>query len=475
MKKLLTTSAIFISLFATPLFGANEALAGKNIAKQLSDAFAQAARKVTPATVFIVSEGESFAHSQDPFDFFGDDLFRHFFGHQQQGRSGPRRPQGRPQVAQGSGFVVSPDGYIMTNHHVVQNTKKLTVTIDGDKSKEYSATFIGSDPQTDTAVIKLDEPPKDLPFLEFTNSDEISVGEWVLAVGSPFALEASVTTGIVSAKGRKNLQVSELEDFIQTDAAINPGNSGGPMVNLEGKVVGINTAIVSSSNIGIGFAVPSNIARNVMEQIIQTGTVTRGQIGVTLQQMDKDLAESFGLKKEEGVIVADVVPGSAGDKAGLRQGDIVISIDGKAISSPGAMRNEVMLNHPGTEVTLKVLRDGEELALPVILGSNSDMPNAAGNAAHNMGLTVEDLNSDMVRQFRLSPEDEGVVVVEVQPGSVAARAGIRPGAVIMSLEHERVYSVQDFNRILNRVKDKNRLLLFIKQGNMKRFVSIRRG
>jgi serine protease Do len=477
MKKAFLTCTLLISLASSPLFAANDAAAGMNIAKLLSDAFARAAKRVTPATVFIIAEGESHAsdpyyNAQDPFGLFGDEFFQQFFGQGPQRKNSPKQ---RPPTATGSGFLVSTDGYIMTNYHVVQNAKKLTVTIDGDKTQELAATFIGGDPQTDTAIIKLDHPPENLPFLEFANSDSIEVGEWILAVGSPFQLEASVTTGIVSAKGRKNLQVSELENFIQTDAAINPGNSGGPLVNLEGKVIGINTAIVAPSggNLGIGFAVPSNIAQNVMEQIIKTGSVTRGYIGVSLQPMDKGLAESFGLEKEEGVIIADVLPGSAGEKAGLRQGDVVIEVDGTRITHPDAMRNEIMLNAPGTKVQLKVLRDGKTHTIPITLGSNSG-PNATEHGSQNLGLVVEDINQENIRKFRLSPEDEGVVIIEVKPGTIAARANLKPGYVIIGVDHQRIKSTEEFQKALAGTADKKRILLLVKQGNVTRFYSIKR-
>jgi len=447
---------------------------GLNIAKELSKAFATATNVAKPATVFIVAEGEAGGDDtamHDPFGFFSDEFFgRHF------GFSPHRRAQPRPQVARGSGFIVSEDGHIVTNYHVVQNAKKIKVTLNYmAKNNEYDAEYVGGDPQTDTAVIRIENPPKDLPTLQFANSDQLEVGEWVLAIGSPFELEASVTAGIVSATGRKNLQLSELENFIQTDAAINPGNSGGPLVNLEGEVVGINTAIVAPSggNLGIGFAIPSNLAKNVMSQLVETGTVTRSYIGIELQPVTKDLAEDFGLEKAEGVIVLNVMKDSPGEKAGLKQGDVILEINDMPVTTAGSLRNEVMLSEPGKTVDLRVKRGEKMLSIPVKLSTDKEGYATPGNTQKSLGLVVEDITSDNVRRYRLGGSEEGVVVVDVDPRSIAGKAGIQPGYVIMGIDHKKITSVEGFDLALKEAMKKKKILLLVKQGNVTRFYSLK--
>src|SRR5579863_8542313 len=277
--------------------------------KQTSKAFTAAAKKSIPAVVFIKvqsstpdqDEGGYPYGYQNPYDFNGDDFFNRFFGMPFHGGP-PQKPQ--PQFSQGSGFLVSADGYILPNAHVVKGADKITAVL--NDGREIDATLIGADPQTDIAIIKIEG--KQFPFLPMGDSEEIDIGEWVIAIGSPFQLEASVTVGVVSAKGRQNLKITDFEDFIQTDAAINPGNSGGPLLNLNAEVIGINTAIVSRSGgyMGIGFAIPSNMAKNIMTQIIDKGSVTRGFMGVSLQPVDKDIAEAFGLNRAEGALIAEV-------------------------------------------------------------------------------------------------------------------------------------------------------------------------
>ncbi|MDN3508287.1 MAG: Do family serine endopeptidase, partial [Simkaniaceae bacterium] len=396
---------------------------GLAIARQMSKAFAETAKMATPGSVYITCESEPPAEEQNDGDMFGDDFFNHFFGM-------PRHPRGKPQprVAQGSGFVVRSDGYIMTNYHVVQNATKIKVTLNSDKQTEHAATFIGGDPQTDPAVIKLDSPPENLHVLEFADSDAIEVGEWVLAIGSPFGLESSVTAGIVSAKGRKGLNISELENFIQTDASINPGNSGGALVTLDAKVIGINTVIMTASggSLGIGFAVPSNMAKYVMDQIIETGTVTRGYIGILTQPLDKNLAEEFGLKKPEGALVTDVIAGSPGDKAGLKQGDVILEIDGTPIKSYEQVRNEVMLQKPGSKVKIKVLRGGKTQIITITLGSHVSDHVVTQETTKTLGISVEDLTPQIISKYRLKNDEKGVLITEVKANTIAAKAGIKP-------------------------------------------------
>ncbi len=290
--------------------------------QQTSKAFTAVAKKSIPAVVFIKVQSNApdqeeggFPYGyQNPYDFSPDDFFNRFFGAPYRGQ--PQKPA--PQLSQGSGFIVTADGYVMTNSHVVKGSDKITVVL--NDGRELDATVVGTDPHTDIAIVKIEG--KEFPFLQLGDSDEIDIGEWVIAIGSPFQLEASVTVGVVSAKGRQNLRITDFEDFIQTDAAINPGNSGGPLLNLTGEVVGINTAIVSRTGgyMGIGFAIPSNMAKNIMAQIIEKGTVTRGFLGVNLQPVDKDIADAFNLPKPEGALISEVFKDTPADTSGIEAG-----------------------------------------------------------------------------------------------------------------------------------------------------------
>lgn len=446
----------------------------KNYAKELSSAFVNVAKKATPGVVYIRVENTSGydRYSDDSAnDFFSDEFFDHFFG----GRPRGRRQQQAPQLSQGSGFIVSADGYVMTNYHVVKDAKSITITVQDGHDTQYEATLVGGDPQTDLAVLKMKEDKEPFPYLEFGNSNEMEVGEWVMAIGSPFQLEASVTVGVVSAKGRQNLQITDLEDFIQTDAAINPGNSGGPLLNLDGEVIGVNTAIVSPSGgyIGIGFAIPSQIVSSIANQVIKTGKISRGFLGVSLQPIDKDLAASFNLERPEGALVADVVPDSPAEKAGLKQGDIIIGFDNHMIKSREQLKNDIMLLEPGRTIKLKVNRQGKILDISVTLGDHTDIHGSNEMSDHELGFHVENLSSSNLAKFRLHPDEKGVVITDVMKGSVAAKAGLRPGFVIMAVNHNKVSNVSEFNAALSNVSDNNRVLLLVKQGDIVRFHSLK--
>lgn len=442
--------------------------------QQLSKGFTNVAKKATPAVVFIRCEITNPEPDEmqgpygygSPFDNFGDDFLNRFFGL-------PPRSQQRqaPQMSQGSGFIISSDGYIVTNCHVVKGASKVTIIL--DDNRELDATLIGTDPSTDLAVLKVDG--KDLPYLDFANSDDIDVGEWAIAIGSPFQLEATVTVGVVSAKGRQNLKITDLEDFLQTDAAINPGNSGGPLLNLMGQVIGVNTAIVSRSGgyMGIGFAIPSNMAKTIANQIIDKGSVTRGFIGVSLQPVDKDIADAFGLPKAEGALVSEVVKDSPADKGGLKQGDIILKCNGNPVKSVGGFRNEVSLMSPGSSVKLEVNRKGQILTLTVVLGNAQDKAATSSTAQQKLGIEVDALTPQLARQLGLSPSDTGVIITKVRPGSPAAMGGLRPGYLIQAVNHKRVEDLNDFNEAITDMGQKNRMLLLIKQNNATRFYSIK--
>ena len=441
--------------------------------EQTSKAFTNVAKKCMPAVVFIkvelASEDDGYGYQQAPYrnPFDSNDLFQRFFGLQPRGR--PQQPQ--YEMSQGSGFIVTHDGYIMTNAHVVKNAEKISVVL--GTGAEVDATLIGTDPHTDIAIIKIDG--EGLPFLELGDSEEMDIGEWVVAIGSPFQLEASLTVGVISAKGRQNLKITDLEDFIQTDAAINPGNSGGPLLNLHGEVIGINTAIVSRSGgyMGIGFAIPSNMAKNIMAQIIDKGMVTRGFLGIAMQPVDKDIAEAFGLEKAEGVLIAEVVKDSPADKAGLKQGDIILECNGIPIKSMASFRNEISLMSPGATVTLKVSRKGELLTMPVVLGTASDTMSASAGVVQKLGIEVDNLTPELAKQLGYVNLEEGVVITKVKPSSAAALAGMRPGYLIQGINHKKVANVTEFNDAINEASKNKRILMLVRQGNVTRFYTIK--
>lgn len=428
--------------------------------------FTTVAKKCTPAVVFIKAEGseEPEYEKMNPSDPLSDEFFHRFFG-------APRSQKKQSPASQGSGFFVSADGYILTNAHVVKGANKITVYFDG--GKELDAVLVGLDPHTDVAVIKAEG--SDFKYLDLADSDKIEVGEWVAAIGSPFQLEATLTVGVISAKGRQDLQITDLEDFIQTDAAINPGNSGGPLLNLDGEVIGINTAIVSKSGgyMGIGFAIPSNMVKNIMNQLIDKGSVSRGFLGVSLQPVDKDIADAFHLEKAEGALVSDVFKGSPADKAGVKQGDIIIEYNGNPVKALGSFRNDISLTAPGSTVHLKINRKGKLLTIDVPLGTASEALTSSSAAMQKAGLEIEDLSPEMRKQLGYSKGEEGVLIRKVKPGSPAALAGLRPGFLILAVNHKKISNVAEFDEAASVPDKKNRILLLIKQGSTTRFYSIK--
>ncbi len=470
----ITCSTLLSSLHAAPSTDKETTENSVCTPQQTAKAFTAVAKKCIPAVVFIKVqtnsldlEDGSFYGPQNPYDFNADDFFNKFFGTPGRGAQ-PQKPQ--PQVSQGSGFLVSADGYIMTNAHVVKCADKITAVL--NDGREIDATLVGADSHTDIAIIKIEG--KDFPFLKMGDSDEIDIGEWVIAIGSPFQLEASVTVGVVSAKGRQNLKITDFEDFIQTDAAINPGNSGGPLISLCSEVVGINTAIVSRSGgyMGIGFAIPSNMAKNIMAQIIDKGSVTRGFLGVSLQPVDKDIADAFNLSKPEGALISEVIKDSPAEKAGLKQGDIIVEYNKQHIKSLQSFRNEISLMAPGSIIKLKVNRKGQILTLPVTLGTSNDTLNVNGSIVQKLGMEIDNLTPDVAKQLGYTQKEEGVVITKIKPGSTAALAGLRPGFLIQAVNHKKVTNIEEFNEAISQTENK-RILLLIRQGNATRFYSIK--
>lgn len=432
--------------------------------------FSLAAERAIPAVVSIKTKinprTTSFSQQEEFDDLFGpNDLFKHFFGP----RFMPPQQQ-MPQMGQGSGFIITPDGYIVTNSHVVKDADEITVIF--DEADEYSGKLIGFDANTDIALIKIEA--SNLPHLEMIDSELIRVGQPVAAIGTPLGLRATLTSGIISAKGRNNLDITRVEDFIQTDAAINRGNSGGPLVDLEGRVVGMNTAIVSptGSNMGIGFAIPSNMIAHVIDQIRETGTVSRGFMGVVLQQVDKDLATAFDLKEAGGALVAELAPDSPAGDAGVKQGDILLQYDNTPIRNVGSLRNAVSMMQPGKTVTFTVLRDGKTVEIPVTIGEfPTDDPTTSTHET-NLGIKVDPITPETARKLGHT-QDYGVVVTGVDPGSLAAWAGIQKGAVIMEVNRKKIHSIDDFKKALKATGSGKPVLLLVKQGDSTRYVSLR--
>jgi len=435
--------------------------------KAFSQPFIDVAKGCTPSVVFIRAEGGMDSSSNQ---MFNDEFFNHFFG-------GPPRRSQQPQISQGSGFIISKEGHIMTNLHVVRGAKKLTVTLQDGTNRQVSASYIGGDSHTDIAVIKIDdEYGNNYPFLELGDSDDLEVGEWVVAIGNPFSLEASVSAGIISAKGRQGLQITDYEDFIQTDAAINPGNSGGPLIDLDKKVMGMNTAIVSQSGgyMGIGFAIPSNILMNIKQQLVENGVVTRGFLGVSLQPIDSDLAEAFGTSTTQGALVVDVVEGSPAEEAGLKQGDIITKMNGMSVKGPGQLRNDVVLLPPGTKVTLTINRNGKTMSMPVTLGTfGANTLVSSTTASQHLGFSVDNLTNQNIQQYKFNQEDKGVVVVTVEANTPADRAGIKPGFLVMAVNHQKITTVTEFNESLENVKTGERILLLVRQGQVMKFYTLK--
>jgi serine protease Do len=434
--------------------------------------FTDVARKVIPSVVSVSME-RSVPAPQNPFEFF--------FGDPSEDPSdgGSRQqPRNRKESGLGSGFVVDEKGLILTNNHVVEGAQKLTVQLADER--EFEAEVVGTDKPSDIALIRIKHPPAGLVPLRFGDSDKLQIGEWVVAVGAPFGLYESVTTGIISAKGRQNTGISTYGNFLQTDAAINPGNSGGPLVNLDGEVVGINTAIYSQSGgyMGIGFAIPVNLVRSIQTSLQKSGKVERGWLGVSIQSVSRDMAEALGQKVPEGGIVhgaliGDVVPDSPAEKAGLQRGDLVTRIGGVEVKDANDLMNRVALLIPGSKAELTVIRGGKERKVTVTVGKRDESKLAsqegrgAGGAVAALGLAAADLDDAARKQYRLGKRvKEGAVVTQVDQDGPAAEAGIREGDVIAEADRRKIASAADLEAAAaEEGKDGKILLLVNRRGD----------
>ncbi|NOX24785.1 MAG: DegQ family serine endoprotease [Deltaproteobacteria bacterium] len=472
LRAFVTVLAVFM---LGSFFAVNSVLAQDNGIENLRNtgrAFASVAKRVSPAVVFIRVEKDVAEPNNAYPQPFNNDLFRRFFGTPfpyQRMRPVPRR---HPKaIAQGSGFIISRDGYIVTNNHVVAGADKITVRL--QDQREFTAKVIGADKRADVALLKIDA--KNLATVPLGDSDKLEVGEWVIAIGNPFGLSHSITAGIVSAKGRNSVGINDYEDFIQTDAAINPGNSGGPLVNLDGEVVGMNTAIFSKSGgyMGIGFAIPVNMIKVIEKQLQKNGSVTRGYMGVMIQQLTPELAAGFGMKREDGVLISQVMDGSAAAKAGMKRGDVVIKFAGKKVHNVGNFRNRVALLAPGTDAKVTVIRHGKVKKLTIVLDSLPTGRISAGGSGLNLdklGFAVQNIDPRMARKYGYAAT-KGVMVTTVQSGSVAAMAGIKPGSLILEVNRQPVTNVQELQKYIGSKKDS--VLLLIRGDRGSRFVVLK--
>jgi serine protease Do len=395
---------------------------------------------------------------------FGDPFFRHFFGDQS-----PQPPAERRQRGLGSGVIVSPDGYIVTNNHVVADATQIKVVLP-DK-REFKGTVVGTDPKTDVAVVKI--AAVGLPTIPLGDSSKIQVGDYAFAIGDPFAIGETATQGIVSATGRGNLDIEDYEDFIQTDAAINPGNSGGALINARSELIGINTAILAGGgggNQGIGFAVPINMARYVMNAILKHGKVVRGYLGVAIQEVTPDIAKAFKAPAGKGALIGDVTPDGPAAKAGLQKGDVIEELNGEPITGPNELKLKIGAMAPGTVAHLKILRDGQQRDVSVTLGelpekTSKSAPGDAGENSPMRGVQVEELTSDIAHELGLRPGTKGVVVTDVGDGVPASDAGLQGGDVIEEINRQPVTSVADYQRIIRQAGNQTLVLSVNRHGN----------
>jgi len=475
---------------SAPLSGPVDATTFRNIAKN-----------VTPAVVNIRTESRQ--RAQDLNDFFGggNDLFEQFFGGGQgqgQGQGGggnrqQRRPREQVVQAAGTGFIIDKAGFILTNNHVVEGANKIEVSLYGeDEDQEFAAKVVGRDPLSDSALIELTEKPNHtLPEVKFGDSSQMQPGDWVMAIGNPFGLAHTVSVGVVSATGR-SFPVAEqrFAQVIQTDAAINPGNSGGPLLNVRGEVVGINTAIYTDArqqgNIGIGFAMPINLVRELLPQL-RSGKITRGRIGVQVQPVPREAVEELGLKSREGALVASVSSGGAAAKAGMEPGDVIVAFNGKPVKKNDDLVQMVMATRPGTSVPLRVIREGKEKTLSVTVDEldleaegnqaqasrgRGDRDNDQSQESSGFGITIQNITPDVARRLRLDDGTRGAVIVDVDPQSPAARAGLSGGDVILRVNGQAVGNAADAQRELSRVQSGRAARLLVLRGGQERFVIV---
>ncbi len=444
-----------------------------------SNLFVDIAKKQNPAVVNVSSKSKTKPVTQqfrppppqgkgDPNDPFRD-FYDRFFGQ----RPGPEQ---RPKGGTGSGFIIDPEGYILTNNHVVEGAEEIIVALEDDR--EYTAELIGSDSKTDIALIKISRKNggnKPFPFLKLGDSGNLEVGEWVMAIGNPFGLSHTVTVGVVSALSR-NIGAGPYDEFIQTDASINPGNSGGPLMNIKGDVIGINTAIISGNsggNVGIGFAIPINIAKVILKDLKEKGSVTRGWLGVMIQKITPDLAKSFGLKDSKGALVGDVIPDGPAFKAGIKRGDVIVSFDKQAVDEMEELPKIVAKTTPGRSVKVGIVRDGKlnnfDITIEVLKDSSTEVASAKSDP---VGLQVQDITPELMKSLKLETKN-GVLVSDVEAGGAAGEAGIRRGDVITEINRAPINSVDDYNNVTSTTEKGSTVLFLVRRGGTTIYVAVK--
>ena len=490
-KKTRYTAALFvlaigiaIGLVLSSQLGIMNLIPGKSqvsaksieVLTELSEALSDVATVATPSVVNISTMRVIKSPEGTPFEFFDDPFFRRFFGDQY---PHPNVPRERKEQSLGSGVIVSENGYIVTNNHVIEKGEAIKVLL-SDK-RDFTAKLIGADPKTDIAVIKIEA--QELSALPWGDSDKLKAGDITFAIGNPFGLNQTVTMGVISAVGRANVGIADYEDFIQTDAAINPGNSGGALLNVRGELIGINTAIVSRSGgyQGIGFAVPSNMARSVIESLIQHKKVVRGWLGVSIQEVTSDLAQEFGARDLRGAIVSGVVKGSPAEKAGIRQGDVILQYNGKLVQDTAHLRNMVSQTPVGTRVKVKLLRKKKETTVEAMI---AELPKKTaevvpgGRAGERessalAGTVVREVTPEIARRFGMGKDEKGVVIVKVAGDSRAFEAGLRPGDIVLQVNHADIVTLEDYNAAIGNLSNDEIVLLLVRRKGQDLFVTLR--
>ena len=474
------TALVFVFLLPFGLVVSPETLFALSSHTQplASNIFVEIAKKQNPAVVNVKAKSET-AHRNfrvprpGPGQNRSPDSFRDFYD-----RFFGERPNQRPKRGMGSGFVIDKEGHILTNYHVIEGADEIVVILDDNGTeKEYTATLVGSDPKTDIALIKINRESgdnKDFPFLRLGSSENLEVGEWVVAIGNPFGLSHTVTVGVVSALGR-SIGAGPYDEFIQTDASINPGNSGGPLINIEGDVIGINTAIISGNtggNVGIGFAIPINIAKGILKDLRERGTVTRGWLGVMIQKITPDLAKSFGLSQSEGALVGDVIPDGPAAKGGVKRGDVIVMFDGQQVKDMEDLPKIVAATRPNSVVDVEVIRDGSRMTLSVSIELLEDSQETVVAKADPLGLQVQDITEELAQSLKLESV-EGVLVSDVTAGNAAAEAGIRRGDVISEMNRSIVKDMRDYQNLMASVQKGSSVLFLVKRGGSTIYIAVK--
>jgi serine protease Do len=460
---LIATASILaghLILLQAPLAATPDSGVSSDILTQLGDAMSRVSERVKPAVVNI-STSKTVKTPRLPFD---DPILRKFFGEGQ--------TQKQKVFSLGSGVIATPDGYIVTCNHVIEGAEDIVVRL--NDSREFKGKIVGLDSRTDIAIIKI--TAENLPTVAWGDSDKLRTGAVVIAIGNPYGLNQTVTMGIVSATRRAGMGLIDYEDFIQTDASINPGNSGGALVNSKGDLIGINDAIFSTTggNQGIGFAIPSSMAKNVMDGIISQGKVVRGYLGVQVQPLTADLAKQFGMKNEKGILVVDVTEGGPADKGGIKRGDVIVGFDSKDLDNPFQLKNIVASSKPGKMVEIKVVRDGKPLILPVMITELPTETVAAPATEMNnalKGVTVQDLNADMLQQLGITRDIQGVVVMNVDEESRALGV-LKRGDIVMEINRKPVGSLSAFREVTSKISQKDDVLLLVMRGGYVQYITL---